>query len=230
LSSSLARRLAAFLVAAALAALVPAAALATVSGGCTAEGHATSGGVDLTTATVWHIRSTDVGGGSGTAPVKMTSAQVAAYGLGIPVPIAGGVDPEGGTAGSVEGVAASNFALLGKIFVIAGSASGDGYCSGQVTIIIDDVNPLLTLLGGGGLILLILGLIVVFIGARSDGGCLMQILDALFGGLGGAGLGLTLEQLGILDPTVPFGLGLALLLAILGFLATGRLHPREAGV
>jgi hypothetical protein len=111
--------------------------------------------------------------------------------------------------------------------VIAGSASGDGSCSGQVTIIIDDVNPLLTVLGGGGLVLFVLGLIIVLIGARSEGGCLMQLIDAGFGFLGGAGLALSLEQFGILDPTVPIGLGLAVILALVGFILTGRLHPSE---
>ena len=101
----------------------PAAAAATIVGGCTGEGHATSGNVDLTSATEWHIKRGDVGGGTGTAPAPIRTASVSAYGAGIPIAIAGGSSPDGKTSGSVEGVAASTFATFGARFVIAGTGT-----------------------------------------------------------------------------------------------------------
>ena len=118
---------------------LPRAAAAVVTGGCTAEGHSTSSSVDITTATEWHLKSTDTAGGSGTSPVKMRAAQVYAYALGIEIPIASGTG-DGGTSGAVDGVSVAPFAILGHRFTVAGSASGDGACSGSITIILDDVT------------------------------------------------------------------------------------------
>ena len=206
----------------------PGGAAATINGGCTGEGHATSGAVDLTTATEWHIKKDDVGGGSGTAPAPIKAASVSAYGAGLPIPIASGTDPEGKTAGSVDGVSASLFATLGARFVIAGSGSGDASCSGQITMIIDDVNPILTVLGGGGLLLALIGLLALVMSARSSGGGGARVLAFLFCGLGGLGLGLALEQFGILDPTQPISLIIAVVAALLGVLICGRLASRSA--
>ena len=128
---------------------------------------------------------------------------------------------DGETAGSVDGVPVATYAILGHRFVVAGSASGDGKCSGQIEILLDDVNPLLTVLGGGGVILAIIGLIAVLLFARSEGGCLNRGLSALFGGLGGLGLALALEQFEILDPTQPIGLFILIGAAVLGFITAG---------
>jgi hypothetical protein len=213
-----------------LALALPGAAAAVITkGSCQATGTATSSGtVDLTTATEWHMKSTDVAGGNGTAAAKQTSAEVAAYGLGIGLPIASG-SGDGDTAGSVSGVQVSTYAILGARFTVAGSSVGeDGGCAGHVTIILDDVNPLLTVFGGGGALLAVIGLVGLVWAARSPSSCASQILAALFGLLGGGGLGLALEQFGILDPTVPIGLGLAIILAIIGFLIAGRLSKAAA--
>ncbi len=203
---------------------VPATTLGTVSGGCTATGTSTSGGVDITTATEWHLKSTDVAGGSGTAPSKMTSAQVGAAALGLSIPVAGG-SGDGDTAGSVDGISVEPYAILGHRFTVAGSASGEGApCSGQIVIILDDVDPLFTVLGGGGILAALIGLIVILAVARSQGGAGMAFIALLFGFLGGAGLGLALEQFGILDPTGFVGLAIAIGVAVLGLILNGRLR------
>jgi hypothetical protein len=203
----------------------PGAAAAVITGGCTGEGHATSGSADITTQTEWHILSTDVGGGSGTAPAPIKAASVGAYAGGLSIPIASSTSEDGETAGSVDGVSASTLAVLGARFVIAGSGSGDANCSGNITIIIDDVNPLLTVLGGGGLLLAILGLLAIVVGARSSGGLGARILATVLGGLGGLGLGLSLEQFGVLDPMQPISLVIAVIAAVLGLVLCGRFGP-----
>jgi hypothetical protein len=205
---------------------LPAAVAATIVGGCTGEGHAASGSVNLTTATEWHVRPSDVGGGSGTAPAPVKAASVGAYAAGIQIPIASGTSEDGETTGSVEGVSVSLFAALGARFVIAGSATGDATCNGQITVIIDDVNPVLTVFGGGGLLLALIGLLAIIMGARSRGTTAVRGLAVLFGGLGGLGLALALEQFGILDPTQPIGLLIALVGALLGLGMAGRFGPK----
>jgi len=153
----------------------------------------------------------------------MKAGSVAARALGLSLPIASG-SGDGDTAGSVEGVSVATYAVLGARFLVSGSASGDsGSCAGQIEIILDDVNPLLTLLGGGGLVLALIGLLAVLMGARSGGGMGARILAAIFGGLGGAGLGLALEQFAVLDPTSFVGLGLAIVGLLLGFILAGRM-------
>ena len=220
------RRGASVVAVAVLMLALPAAVSATITGGCTGEGHATSGNVNLTTASEWHIKSTDVGGGSGTAPAPIKAASVGAYAAGLQVPIASGTSEDGETTGSVEGVSASLFAMLGQRFVIAGSGTGDASCNGQITMIIDDVNPLLTVLGGGGLLLALVGLLGILMAARSNGGTGARIGAFLLGGLGGLGLALALEQFGILDPTQPIGLLIALVGALLGLGLAGRFGPK----
>ena len=226
--TTIARRL---LPGAALVATVlvwPASAVATITGGCTGEGHATSGSVDLTTATEWHVKRDDVGGGSGTSPAPIRSASVSAYGAGIPIPIASGTDEDGKTTGSIDNVSVSTLAILGSRFIVAGSGTGDVNCNGQITIIIDDVNPLLTVFGGGGLLLALIGLLAIIVGAQRQAGWGSRILAFVLGGLGGLGLGLALEQFGILNPTQPIGLGIAAVAAVLGLLLAGRMGSTAA--
>jgi hypothetical protein len=221
MSKSVMRRLAA---GAALMALLafPAAAAATITGGCTGTGTATSGGVDLTTATEWHVKKDDVGGGTGNSPTPVKSASVGAYALGMSIPIASGVDEgDGKTTGSVSGVSVSMFATLGARFTVSGSA--DNGCAGSITIIIDDVNPLLTLFGGGGLALAILGLLVVLASMRGSAGLGKRLVSGIFGLLGGAGAALAAEQFGLLDPTQLIGLFIAIGAAVLGFITAGML-------
>jgi len=223
------RRIGAMVATGSLFLLLAGPAAATISPPCSGTGTSTSGGeIDLTTATEWHLKSTDTAGGSGQSTVEMQSATVSASALGLAVPIAGG-SGDGDTQGSVSGVSVAAFAYLGARFVVSGSASGEGgSCSGSITIILDDVNPLLTLFGGGGIVLALIGLLAIFMGARSAGGMGARILAAILGGLGGAGLGLALEQFGVLDPTSFVGLVIALVGLVLGFVLAGRLGSGPA--
>ena len=220
--SSLIRRLVA---AAALVGLLlawPGAVGATITGGCTGEGHSTSSSANLTTDTEWHLRSSDVAGGSGTAPTKMKQANVAAYALGIALPIAGGTSQDGDTAGAVDGLSVSTYAILGKRFVVGGSASGDGApCSGQIRIVLDDVDALFTVLGGGGILVAIVALLILLALSRGGGGCLPRLVGGVFGALGGCGAALAGEQFGVLDPTSFLGLLIAVAAAIVGFIIPG---------
>jgi hypothetical protein len=201
---------------------------ATITGGCTGDGHATSSNADLTTDTIWHLKRDDVAGGSGTSPAVMHSASVSAYGLGLGIPIAGGTSETGETTGSVDGVQVSTYAVLGRQIVIAGSASGDAQCYGQILIIIDDVQAVFTVLGGGAGILGIVGLLGMLLFARGERGFANRIVSAFLGALAGVGLGLAAEQFGLLDPTKPIGLFLAIGLAVVGFLTAGLFGPRGA--
>lgn len=220
------RPLLAGIAVAALVLAFPGAAAATITGGCTGDATAASGNVDLTTATEWHVRSTDVVDGSGTAPAPIRAASVGAFAAGLSIPIASGTDEEGETEGGVEGVRVSTYALFGARFTVAGSGSGDVPCSGRITVIIDDVNPLFTLFGGGGILLALLGLLAIVVGARSAGGWGSRILATLVGGVGGLGLGLALEQFGVLDPTQPISLVIAAVAALLGLVLCGRFGSR----
>jgi hypothetical protein len=222
---SIGRRLAAGLAVLSLSLVFPAGSAATVNGGCTAEGHASiSSGVDLTTEPVWHLRSDETAGGSGSSPTTMTSATLSAYALGIAIKIAGG-SGKGDTTGSVDDISLDTFGRLGKVFVIAGSATGGGAsCDGQVLIVLDDVDALFTVLGGGGLALAILALAVILLATRSKG-CAPKLLATIFGGIGGIGLGLSLEQFQVINPTTPIGLVIVLVGAVLGFFLSGIFGP-----
>jgi hypothetical protein len=199
----------------------PASAAATISGGCTAEGHSTSSSANLTTDTIWHLKRDDVAGGTGSAPGAIHSANVAAYGLGLGLPIAGGTSEAGETSGSVDGVNVSTYAVLGRQFVVAGSASGDAQCTGQIVIVIDDVQAIFTVFGGGGLILGVLGLLGMLASTRGERRLAGRVVSAFLGALAGVGLGLAAEQFGLLDPTQPIGLFLVVGLVIVGFLTAG---------
>jgi hypothetical protein len=225
MSGSIGRRLAVGLAVLSLLLVFPAGAAATVNGGCTAEGHASiSSGVDLTTEPVWHLRSDETAGGTGSSPTTMTSATLSAYALGIAIEIAGGRG-NGDTTGSVDSVSLDTFGRLGKVFVVAGSATGQGAsCDGQVLIVLDDVDALFTVLGGGGLALAILALAVILMATRSKG-CAPKLLATIFGGLGGIGLGLSLEQFQVINPTTPVGLAIVVVGALLGFFLSGIFGP-----
>jgi hypothetical protein len=202
---------------------------ATINGGCHAQGDSTSGGtVDLTTLDEWHLKSTDLVSASGSAPTTMTSASVSAYALGMSIPIASG-SGTGGTKGEIDSLDISTFGMLGARFTVQGSASGPGgSCSGTITIVLDDVNPLMTVTGGGGIAAVLGAAIAIVLGAVFGGGLLSRVLGGLFGALGGLGLGLSLEQFGLLDPTSPIGLIVLLVCVVVGLIVPGILHSQAA--
>jgi len=214
------RRLVALAAPLVLALVFPLAASATITGGCTGTGTATSSSVDLVTATEWHVKKADVGGGSGTGP-PAKAGSVGAKAFGLTIPIASGTDPEGKTEGSVDGVSVSMFALLGHRFIVAGSA--DNGCAGQIEIIIDDQDPALTLLGGGGAAIGVIFGLLVLRTMRGGKGFFKRLLDLVYGVIGGAGAALSLEQFGVLDPDSFLGLGLIIAAGLFGWLTCGIL-------
>jgi hypothetical protein len=224
---TLARRLASIGLLAILSLAFPVVASATITPPCQGTGTSTSGNVDLTTAFEWHLKSTDTAGGNGSSTVPMKSANVTAYAFGgLGIPIAAGTG-SGETSGSVDGVSVKTYAVLGSRFYVAGSASGDGAsCSGNIIIVFDDVNPVLTAFGGGGLILFLLCLIGIVLLARSRGGAGLVALAIVLGLLGGAGLAVALGQFGALDATSPVGLAFPLVGAVAGAVTCGRMGPR----
>jgi hypothetical protein len=204
----------------------PASVGATITGACTGEGHSTSSSANLTKDAIWHLERDDVAGGSGTSPAVMHSASVSAYGLGLGIPIAGGTSEDGETSGSVDDVQVSTYAWLGHRFVVAGSAGGDARCTGYIEIIIDDVQAIFTVFGGGGIILGILGLLGMLLSARGERRLAGRVVSAFLGGLAGIGLGISAEQFGLLDPTEPIGLFLVVGLVVVGFLTAGLFGRR----
>jgi len=198
----------------------PMGAAATITGGCTGTGNATSGGADLTTATEWHVKKDDVGGGSGQGPTAH-NATVGAGALGLTIPIASANSVPGESEGSVSGVSASLFAVLGREFLVSGSA--DNGCSGSILIIIDDVDPLFTVLGGGGAALAVIFGLLVLRSMRGGRGIFKRILVLLYGAIGGLGGALAAEQFDVIDQTSLIGLGIVILAALLGFMTAGIL-------
>jgi hypothetical protein len=212
------RPAAAVLAALVLVFLVPGLAAATMTGPCTATGTSTSGSVNLNTATDWHMDSTDVAGGSGRSDVLMTEGSVAAYGLGIAIPIAGG-SGNGDFEGSVDGVQVSTYAILGHRFTVKGEAHGEATCTGTITVILDDVDPLFTVFGGGMLILFAIALVAMVIVSRGGAGCLGKIFTTGCGLIGGAAVALASEQWGLTDPTdIVIGLAALIVGALIGFI------------
>jgi hypothetical protein len=221
-------RLAGIALLGAMSLVLPATASATITPPCSGSGQAASGNVDLTTATEWHLKTTDevVGQGSTTIPMKTASVSAYAFG-GIAIPIAS-ASGTGATEGSVNSVLVSSYAFLGSRFYVAGVASGDGgSCSGSIVIIIDDVNPVVTVLGGGALAVLVIGLIGILLGTRLTPTIGNRVFVAIIGLLGGIAAALAAGQLGILDPTQPVGLVLPLLGLVAGFGLCGTMRQKD---
>src|SRR5258706_15025853 len=91
MSPAIGRRLAAWLTVASLLLALPASTSATISGGCTGEGHASSSGsIDLTTEPVWHLRSNDVAGGAGAATPNLDFGALSGHPPRVAIPVARG--------------------------------------------------------------------------------------------------------------------------------------------
>jgi hypothetical protein len=195
-------------------------ALAVVAGGCTVKATGTkSGAFDLTTQAEWHVRSDDIVSGSGAAPTDQTFVTISAYVLGAPVPIVRATEKgKEGTAGPYE---ISIYRWMARTIAVSGSSDS---CSGYVTLIIDDVNPFATAFGGGGIVLGILGLLGLLGAARGQGGAGGRFYGLIAGALAGLGFGLTLQQVGTLDPRSLVGLILPAGGALLGLIVAGMLR------
>src|SRR5438552_10098106 len=194
-SSPLLRRITSVALALGTLAALPAAAAAHVDGGCLVTGTSTSGGpIDLTTATVWHVRSADEISIPGSAPFDQTDASASAYVFGFAIPLSGG-HSEAQRSVQSDSYAVSTLALLGRVFVIGGASSGPFHlCSGQVEIVIDDANPLLSVAGAGGLGLAILGVLGAAWALRRPTSSWRRLVGLVALGLLGGGTGLVLQH------------------------------------
>ena len=132
---------------------------AVVNGGCTASGFETpaNGGTPstfpITSQSTWHVHNDSTLSGEGTAPGEQTFANVDAevFGLGfIPIVQATGK----GANGSAGPYKVSDYSKFADVIAVTGNSDN---CNGSLTIIIDGVNPVGTVAGGGALALGVLG-------------------------------------------------------------------------
>jgi hypothetical protein len=205
--------------------VAPGAGQARVSSGCTATASASkSGAIDLTTASVWHVKDADVINGSGTAPTAQKSAQlkVLMFGIGLPL-----LDRQGNSPSGAAGpYLIADYDRYTRVLSVAGTSTT---CDGSILVIVDDVAPLATWAGILGLIALLLGLIGLVATSFQLPSGSARVVGMVVGLVGGLGLGLLLQQGAILDPANIFGLLLPAGGALLGLIVPGVLHrPRAA--
>jgi hypothetical protein len=178
-----------------VALLLPAAAAATIEGNCLVTGTSTTGGtVDLTSATVWHVSSKDKIKLDASAASAQTAGSAAFNALGFAIPLASGRS-DGQTEYHSDYVDVATLAILARNLVLSGSSNGavEG-CSGRVTLVIDDVNPLLTVAGVAGLAATILGVAAGAASLRRPESGRRRLLGVIGIGLLGAGLSVLLQQ------------------------------------
>jgi len=205
--------------------VAPVAGQARVSGGCTATATASkSGAIDLTTATVWHVKDADVINGLGNAPTAQKSAQlkVLMFGIGLPL-----LDRQGNSPSGAAGpYLIADYDRYTRVLSVAGTSTT---CDGSILVIVDNVAPLGTWAGVLGLIALLLGLIgLVATSIQSPSGS-ARVVGMIVGLVAGLGLGLVLQQGAVLDPANVLGLLLPAGGALLGFIVPGVFHrPRVA--
>ena len=197
-----------------------------MSGGCTATATASkSGAIDLTTATVWHVKAADVINGSGKAPTAQKSAQlkVLMFGIGLPL-----LDRQGNSpSGDAGPYLIADYDRYTRVLSVAGTSTT---CDGSILVIVDDVAPLATWAGILGLIALLLGLIGLVAASLQFPSGSARVVGMVVGVVAGLGLGLLLQQGAILDPANIFGLLFPAGGALLGLIVPGMLHrPRVAG-
>jgi hypothetical protein len=145
---------AAGLAAGAMIAAQTAPALAFVQGGCKGtasdvNGHAP--GINLVSATEWHVSKDSNLTGSGDAPSDQTAgfAYAMAFGLRFTfIPIAGGTGHGTHGSGSLD---VSKVAPYTRVIYATGASTGkDAHCEGYLSVIIDDETALDTAAGKAG--------------------------------------------------------------------------------
>lgn len=203
----------------------PLTAHADVSNGCSATALASdSGGVDITTSKVWHVRSTDVVVGEGRAPSLQKKVKVVVQVFGVPVPFAPIVDAEGdgNDHGSGGPFKVGDYSKYARVFAIKGGADT---CDGSITLIVDDADALTSVVGAASLGLAVLGLLGVLGGMRMRRRIGGGVVGGLAGFFGGTGLAEFLQQSGFLDPTSLRDLAVPAAGLLAGILLSGALAP-----
>ena len=166
---------------------------ASVGGPCTVSASATSTGpIDVGTTDVWHIRTTDRISASGFATTPQTSGSGAASALGFDIPLVAG-QSVGETSVDVDLPDASFLGILGRVFVLSGTSTGPaGGCTARLTVVLDDVNPLTTIVGAVGIGLGLIGLLSLARAVRKPE---RRVVSGVLGvGLLGAAIGILLQQ------------------------------------
>src|SRR5260370_5766286 len=175
---------------------------ARVGGGCRARATASrSGAIDLTTATVWHVKDADVINGSGKAPTAQKAAQlkVLMFGIGLPL-----LDRQGNSpSGDAGPYLIADYDRYTRVLSVAGTSTT---CDGSILVIVDDVAPLGTWAGILGLIALLLGLIGLVATSFQLPNGSARVVGMVVGVVAGLGLGLLLQHGAILDPANLLGL------------------------
>lgn len=219
-----------------IAIAAPAITSASTAGPCTVVGSAGSSTIDVATGEPWHVRSSD----------RLTVEVTAPFTFRDPEPFeeeAGGVTtfymlaslgimeryptvPWG--SGTIRDYDLTRHAILGPRFGMGAGAYGpsdEDTCSWFVDIVLDDVNPLLTVFGGGALLASILAIAGVLLAARRGRGWLARLTAGALGGVAGSAIFSATGQFGLIGWDEPGGfvaLGVGL---IIGLLASGRLRP-----
>ena len=200
--------------------LLPAAALASISGPCQGSAQSSSGSsVDLKTASVWHVKNDDTLSGTGSADSPQTQGAAYAVAFGVPVyTIASGNGKGSSGSGSIK---VANFTKYTRTIGVSGSSDS---CSGSIEIIVDDVSPLGTIAGMAGVAMAAVGVLGVLGLMFAGGGCASRIVGLILGLLAGAGIGLTAIEEALLDPRSLVGLGIVGVAGILGAVLPGLFH------
>lgn len=205
----------------------PGATAADMFGPCQASATIGGAGSDLTALTTWHARSTDRPVLAISAPFKI-QPQSDAYGGGPPRRyywlMGLGVVAEKGVGGSSPGTTAPlDFGperLLGARFnvnwSIAGPGSGD-QCTWSAVVVLDDVDPLLTVFGGGALLLALVALVAIVRSTRVRGRWWLRIGLGVLGAVGGIGAESALEQFAVIPWKSGFVLSISL--TVIGLMA-----------
>lgn len=211
----------------------PGAAQADMYGPCTVSTVAGGTPMDVTDLVTWHTRSTDQVMLAIAAPFEIRPDS-ASYALGPPRRyywLGGfGVSATKGGGPSSPGITAPlDFAserLLGARFnlnwSIEGPQSGD-QCSWSTIAVLDDVNPLFTVFGGGALLLAVLAVVAIVVGSRARARWWKRIGLGLLGAAGGIAAASALEQFAVTPWKSGFvlGYGLALIGLVAGLMLVG---------
>jgi hypothetical protein len=211
----------------------PGATVADTYGPCQASATIGGASTDITALSTWHTRSTDQPVLAIVAPFKIRP-QSDPYSNGPPRRyywLAGlGVDAEKGVGGSSPGTTAPlDFAperLLGARFNLNSSIDGPDagdQCSWSAAVVLDDVNALLTIFGGGALLLALIALVAIVGSARVRGRWWLRIGLGVLGAVGGIAAESALEQFAVIPWKSGFvlGIGLAVIGLVAGLLLVG---------
>ncbi|MGI8607750.1 MAG: hypothetical protein ACR2MY_00775 [Candidatus Dormibacteria bacterium] len=238
-TSNLARLLPVAAIAMTLFGAAASPALADISGdGCKASAKDTAGkanpaSIDIAQISTWHVSKDSKLEGEGSAPSDQTfgKASAAAFGFGV-IQIAGGTGSGKTGTGALD---VSQYSQYVRVF--AGVGSSDS-CSGSLTVVVDDVSAIDTLVGKIAVGLLIVGfliLIAVVVRSRPPGTNVFpaSLVGAFGGFLAALGLYEYLVQSGSFDPLSKLGLAFLIVGLIIGLLCGifgGRRLPDEVVV